>query len=726
MARKPRLGYSSRKKNTGLEIGDTGTKIFDGIVRDEYNPKLDGTKGISVYDEMRRSDGTVKAALQAVKLPVRSASWYVTPGKEKDAKAEEIAEFVRCCLWEYMEDGFQNFLRMGLLALDYGVMPFEIVYGIRETEHGTRIVWDKLAPRMPLSIQKWAIAGGEFGITQRTSSGDTVEIPGAKLIVFWNEREGENYWGTSLLRAAYKPWYMKCSLEKIDAIAHERQGLGVPYAKLPEGVNTKQETEKAETILKNMRANSQAYLVEPHDYEIGFKDMKASTTRDPSNSLAYHSREIMKSMLVQFLELGSTTAGGTGGSRALSDDHSRLFLQAEEAIAQWFCDVMAKPIRELVDLNYGDVTEYPALDFEGITREDVKLLADTLNVLKTTGTYTPQDADETSMREKLGMPDLDENGIREDETQPDEEDDQNDNGKQASEHRHLKKKPRIFATPSGYRSWRKLTFAEEKVDFDALESKMDALESQFDTETKELLHEARDKYMATLNKAAHAGDTHAIKEATLKVQAEYARVIKLALQNAFRYGKNNAAKEIGAQSPPDPADLLRQIDIQADAIATNHIAQIEADSKNAYVQALNKAESLSVALAAADTAAREAIDALTSDTAEIVVSGYINHGRGVVFDKNADDIYALQRSEILDRSTCNYCLSIDGRVVEKDDSFASNTIFHSQCRGIWVAILMDEEGSPAIGGIPQSLRDRFGDVVNDLIQPKKPMPKRRK
>jgi hypothetical protein len=31
------------------------------------------------------------------------------------------------------------------------------------------------------------------------------------------------------------------------------------------------------------------------------------------------------------------------------------------------------------------------------------------------------------------------------------------------------------------------------------------------------------------------------------------------------------------------------------------------------------------------------------------------------------------------------------------------------------------------GGVasPQSLRDRFGDAVNDLIQPKKPMPKRR-
>jgi hypothetical protein len=138
------------------------------------------------------------------------------------------------------------------------------------------------------------------------------------------------------------------------------------------------------------------------------------------------------------------------------------------------------------------------------------------------------------------------------------------------------------------------------------------------------------------------------------------------------------------------------------------------------VQALNKGESITAALAAADAAAADAIDTLTSDATGILMSGYINHGRNVVFDKNSEDIYALQRSEVLDQATCNFCLSVDSRVVEKDDPFAQNTIFHSNCRGIWVAILKDEQDPPAIGGIPQSIRDRFGDAVNDLIQPKKP------
>jgi hypothetical protein len=51
-------------------------------------------------------------------------------------------------------------------------------------------------------------------------------------------------------------------------------------------------------------------------------------------------------------------------------------------------------------------------------------------------------------------------------------------------------------------------------------------------------------------------------------------------------------------------------------------------------------------------------------------------------------------------------------------------LFHSNCRGIWVAILKDEEELPSIGGIPKSIRDRFGDAVNDLIQPKSPIKKK--
>ena len=141
------------------------------------------------------------------------------------------------------------------------------------------------------------------------------------------------------------------------------------------------------------------------------------------------------------------------------------------------------------------------------------------------------------------------------------------------------------------------------------------------------------------------GNTQGIKNATLKVQAEYARIIKAASRSALQYGKNNAAKEIGVKAHSDPAELLAAIDIQADAIATRQIADIVGQSKTAYAEALNKGLSITAAPGAADAVAHDAIEGLVADTKTILLSGYVNHGRNVVHEDNAAKIYALQRSE---------------------------------------------------------------------------------
>lgn len=704
----------------GIEIGDSGTPMLGGVISDEYNSKLATTAGIAVYDEMRRSDGTVKAAVRVCELPIRSAKWYVQPASE-EAADQEIADFVWKCFTEYQSITFNDLLRHALLSLSFGVMAFEKVYAIRDIDGQTRIVWDKLSPRMPRSIQKWAIGTGdnEPGIRQLKSDSNTVDIPLDKLVVIVNEKEGDNWWGTSILRPAYKHWFIKNTIYKIDAIAHERQGLGVPYVKLPENY-TESDRGKAEEIVKNLRANSQAFILEPHDYEIGFKDMMAKGTRDPSPSIEHHNREIMKAVLAQFLELGSTDKSG---SRALSEDHSALFLQSLVTVAQGIADAFNKyGVQELVDANFNNVTAYPKLAFTGITQVDGSTIATTYQTLITTGGMRIGSNDEQFFREALGLPERDPDDI----VEPPAQDDPGGDADEAVQKAKKEATERIFPVKKNFdetgdfKGYRPMTFAEKKVDFQSIQRAMDKLEAQFDAETRELLHDARDKYMAAFTKAAHAGDTQAIKDATMKVQADYARIIKNAARSAFQYGKTNAAKEIGVNAPSDPREMLTAIDIQADAIARNQIASIVGESKTAYVEALNKGLSITAALAAADAIAHDAIEELVSDTSAILMSGYINHGRGHVYDANGDKIYALQRSELLDARTCNYCLSVDGRVIEKDDPFGRNTIFHSFCRGIWVSILLDEEELPPIGGIPQPLRDRFGDAVNDLIQPRTP------
>lgn len=788
-----RVEGAETKKSSLKEIGDSGTQILNGIISDEYNSKLSDTRGIEVYDEMRKSDGTVKAALLACTLPIRRAKWWVKPASEDKADIE-IAQFVHDALFKYMSITWNDLLRQSLLSLSFGVMVFEKVYEVRTIDGVDRVVWKKMSPRLPKSIYAWQMEDGNDGIQQRKVEGSLVNIPMEKLVVFVHEKEGDNWWGTSVLRAAYKHWFIKNNFYRIDNIAFERQGLGIPFAKMPENAAESERT-IAESILKNLRAHHQAYIIEPHDWEFGYKDMMAKTLRDPMPSIQHHNREITKSVLAQFLELGASESG----SRALSTDQTDIFLQSLEAVASGHADVLNKyAIMQLVDLNFDNVQNYPELTYTGISRADAEKLANAYSTLITAKGMQAGMRDEAYFRELMGLPERDpeeepigtdvpEDTAAHGDNEPmDEEgtDEINDElgmceyaagikqnvypernevakciaasisniepahamallkrniaiieNHFSSTHVHnrfyslvkseltrelndVRKKK--FEESNDFKGYRRMTFAEKKVDFASIEKNLDRLEDEFDAQTQKLLEEERRKYITALTRAVNREDKNAVKDAVFKVKSAYAKIIRESMKNAYEYGKNNAAKEMGVPSPTNTKQILAQIDIQADAIAELHIAQIQNEAKAKLIEALNKGSSNAAALAAADAAIASKITELTTNTSRIAMAGYINHGRDTVFETNADKIYALQRSELLDSRTCNYCLSIDGRTVDQKDPFTKNTIFHSGCRGIWVEILLNEEELPTIGGIPKSLRDRFGDAVNDLIQPRTP------
>lgn len=94
-----------------------------------------------------------------------------------------------------------------------------------------------------------------------------------------------------------------------------------------------------------------------------------------------------------------------------------------------------------------------------------------------------------------------------------------------------------------------------------------------------------------------------------------------------------------------------------------------------------------------------------------------------VFERNPDKIYALQRSEILDEHTCNFCLSIDGIVVPQDDKLTSVDLFCKDCRGIWVQIMKEEIDPPPITGVSNEIRNCFHIKSKTLIQLSDPIVK---
>ena len=516
---------------------------------------------------------------------------------------------------------------------------------------------------------------------------------------------------------------MKDNLYKIDAIAAERQGLGVPFAKYAVGASSADIT-KAEDSLRRLRAHEESFITYPEGWEVGFLDMGAKSTRDFTTSIAHHNREIAKCVLAQFLELGATETG----SRALSEDHSKLFMLSLEAVANTIKDVFNKyAIPQLVDFNF-NVSEYPTLEYADIRDADVEKIANAYNTLTTAGGVIPTESDEQYFRELMHLPEVTEEDLakreeeREKEEAMQEEQMQLQNAKLNKAMSEYFQKKKI--TAAEFKPRRKLTFAERKVDFTRIQNELDALEGGFTDEAKRILHTARDRYLEKLREAVKHEDKEAIKALELSFSREYSKLLKDFMKESFLYGKNAAAKEMNVQAPANPQQMLAIMDTEADTIAHTHAQQLTRTAKQGLVEGLKKQAELNAIIGALHEKMTAEIARLTGDTGSIVAGGYLNQGRNTVFEAYEDQIYALQRSEILDLVTCNYCLSVDGRIIEQSDTYAKNTIFHSHCRGIWVEILQAEEEKPKIEGIPQSLRDRFGDTVNALIQPKNPVTKK--
>lgn len=388
---------------TELELGGTGTIIVSGILSQaDYNADLTGWKRIEIFDQMRKGDATVRLGLAAIKQPLLSAGWYVKPGKE-GAEDDPYVTLIDEELFHNPNFTFIQFLRQALLLCDYGSSFFEKVW--RKRADG-QIGWKKFAPRLPKTIWRYTLQDGVTpGITQILPTGGNVEIPQWKLLMFVNEIEGANYEGNSLLRPAYKPWYYKETLYKIDAIASERQGMGVPIIQVPAGADPKDKL-KAKEIARNMRVNETAYIDLPIGFSVSYIDTKAKELKNVHEMVLHHDRQILKAFLAHFLDMGTTQSRGTA---SLSDDQSELFLVSLKYIAALISEQMNYAIHELIDMNFTGSNkpkpnEYPELSVGGIGQVDYAMLAQSLQQLVSSGVVLPDAQLEKYVRQTMDLP----------------------------------------------------------------------------------------------------------------------------------------------------------------------------------------------------------------------------------------------------------------------------------------------------------------------------------
>jgi hypothetical protein len=381
------------------EIGVAGNASRMGwVTTGEHLRSLDGATGRAVYDKMRRSDHQVRAVLSAIKLPIRQADYYIEAGSKSEQDVE-IAKTLQRALLEEMSLTWDDTIRHALLMLEFGFSALEKVYEYRD---GLQLP-KKLDPRLPQSVVRWKCdaSGRTTHMVQQDTGGKLYEIPIDKLLVFTTDREGDNWEGMSILRPAYKAWFIKDQLEKTNAIMHDRWGVGIPTFDVPAPVTRNSEEWNAGVeALEDVHAGEKAFQMVPFGWKFGIMGGKDGQGTDVLESIKYYDEAIAKAMLAMHINLGTTSSG----SRALGASFIDAFLMATQAWADYIAEVIDRfCLREIVDLNW-KVENYPHLKVRRIPG----LNLDAIGFLAQSGIITRDSDLENSLRDVLRIPHKDE------------------------------------------------------------------------------------------------------------------------------------------------------------------------------------------------------------------------------------------------------------------------------------------------------------------------------
>jgi hypothetical protein len=368
---------------------------------------------LQTYKKMIRGDVSVRSSLRAGKASILGAEFYVD-AYSQDINDQVVGEFVSDNIFFGGHLPWNKTLEAICRFLENGFSVLEEVYELREWSPRTTsptanlrqyTMLKKLAERPARSVTGFNFDdnGGPLSLKQNAIGADNkvkqIEIPIDKCVVFTFEGDGDIE-GESILRPAYRPWYYKDKLYTIDAIQKERHGIGVPEVEVMPGA-TKAEKKLAEELAANLRTNEKGYIVRPSSLTVGFAKVEGNLVNALESAL-HHDNQIMKNILVQFINMGIDSSGGGRATGATAFD---MFMKAMRNIANGICGYMNMyTIPRLVSYNF-PTNRFPQMKVRNIGEvKDFQMWSSGIKNLMDAAGITPDMSTEQYLRQIADMP----------------------------------------------------------------------------------------------------------------------------------------------------------------------------------------------------------------------------------------------------------------------------------------------------------------------------------
>lgn len=411
------------KKN---EIGRIGQYRYDSygngsIFMEEFLTELQGVRGVQAYTEMAENDATIGGVLFAIEMLMRNCELHIEPGGES-AKDKEAAEFVESCMHD-MERTWSDTFSEIISFLTYGWSYHEIVYKRRVGKTSSPVTnsrysdgligWRKLPIRAQDSLYSWEYEDESddlTGMTQAPFPGTAhYFIPIGKALHFRTRSRKDNPEGRSILRTAYRAYYMKKRIEEIEGYGMERDLAGFPVLEAPDGMDIwnpydeemRRTLAYAEELVSSIRRDAREGLVIPGG-ENGWKfSLLASSGKrqfDTNATIERWDKRIATSVLADFIMLGQQQVG----SFALADSKTKIFALAIGSYMDVICEVFNnQAIPRLIDANrdhFNGITEYPKMVHGDIEDQDITAVAAYITAMVGAGVLTPDEELEKEIR----------------------------------------------------------------------------------------------------------------------------------------------------------------------------------------------------------------------------------------------------------------------------------------------------------------------------------------